>query len=139
MFNVTKDLIKTSYLQCVQIFESFFLFRVVNKLPLLKLSSGPCLHGFEKNLTDTKHLHGSVFRKEEEDMSSKWFALLFLSAIFAMVAFVAAVPGDAAIAKDVDITDVNVLSPKTFLVLTRQSSLAMVTVKLLRTTSRIAK
>ncbi|KAI8326875.1 hypothetical protein EDC96DRAFT_580748 [Choanephora cucurbitarum] len=40
---------------------------------------------------------------------------LFLSAIFAMVAFVAAVPGDAAIAKDVDITDVNVLSPNNIL------------------------
>ena len=40
---------------------------------------------------------------------------LFISAIFAMVAFVAAVPGDAAIVHDVDVTDVNVLSPNNIL------------------------
>lgn len=40
---------------------------------------------------------------------------LFLSAIFAMVAFVAAVPGDAALLEDIDISDVNVVSPNNIL------------------------
>ncbi|OBZ83547.1 hypothetical protein A0J61_08398 [Choanephora cucurbitarum] len=40
---------------------------------------------------------------------------LFISAIFAMVAFVAAVPGDAALLDKIDITDVNVISPNNIL------------------------
>ncbi|OBZ82616.1 hypothetical protein A0J61_09334, partial [Choanephora cucurbitarum] len=40
---------------------------------------------------------------------------LFISAIFAMVAFVAAVPGDAALLDKVDISDINVISPNNIL------------------------
>ncbi|OBZ83742.1 hypothetical protein A0J61_08209 [Choanephora cucurbitarum] len=38
-------------------------------------------------------------------------AILFISAVLAMAAFVTAVPGDAALLQKVDISDINVISP----------------------------